>query len=237
MSEFLELIKNGESEVVEFKQSTAVMRSIVESICAFANTNGGSVCVGISDKGEIVGQNISDDTLKNIANEIKLNTDPKLFPSIQKINIEKKNCILITIESSPLRPHSAFGISYVRVGATNQKLDRDSYEILLQQRWNGYNFDYQPVRNATINDIDADSVCEFVETSNIARNTNINLLLSVEIILENLELLKNNELTCAAILLFGKQPSRFFSSHFETKCDSLNFVKKSSRKTKNKRIV
>lgn len=216
--EILDLIEKGESETVEFKKSTASLREGIETTCAFANHRGGYILFGIDDNGAILGQQVTDDTIKNIANAVKLNTDPKLYPGIERIELKGKACILVTVEESPLKPHLAYGRAYLRVGTTNQKLDRERYEYLLQQRFNGYGFDYQVQPGATLNDIDTDSLYGFLETANSIRNLNENLLLPPDIVLQKLDLMAESEITKAAVLLFGKQPEKFFADHFEIKC-------------------
>ena len=217
-NDMLKLILKGESETVEFKRSTASMREAIETICAFANHKGGRLLFGVDDSGHILGQQVSDDTIKNIANAVKLNTDPKLYPAIEKIEIKEKECILVTVEESPLKPHLAYGRAYLRVGTTNQKLDRERYEYMLSQRFNGYGFDYRIQKNATLNDIDNDSLYEFLETANSVRNLNENLLLPPDMILQKLDLMTDEGITKAGILLFGKNPQRFFPDHYEIKC-------------------
>lgn len=222
MKKFIEslsdLIQKGESENVEFKKSTSLLREAIETICSFANGHGGYLIFGIDDDGTVLGQQISDDTIGNIANAVKLNTDPKLYPSIEKVELEEKECILVTIEESPLKPHLAYGRAFLRVGATNQKLDRERYEYLLQQRFNGYGFDHQIQKGANINDIDHDLLFEFLEIANSVRNVNESLLLPPDIILQKLDLSKDGQVTKGALLLFGKNPSKFFQGHFEVKC-------------------
>jgi len=216
--EILDLIKQGESEILEFKKSTSSLREGIETSCAFANKHGGYLIFGIDDKGAILGQQVTDDTIKNIANAMKLNTDPKLYPGIEKVELEGKSCVLVSVDESPLKPHLAYGRSYLRVGATNQKLDREHYEYLLQQRFNGYGFDYQVQAGATLDDIDTDSLYNFLETANSIRNLNENLLLPPDIVLQKLDLISEKGITRAAILLFGKRPAKFFDGHFEIKC-------------------
>ncbi|GAK49452.1 hypothetical protein U14_00674 [Candidatus Moduliflexus flocculans] len=213
-----QMLAQGESETVEFKKSTGVMKEIVETVCAFANTRGGDLLIGVSDNGTVIGQQISDDTLKNIANEIKLNTDPKLYPTVRAVMFEERSCLFVSIEESPLKPHLAYGKPFVRVGATNQRVDRDMYAYMLEQRYNGYGFDHLPLPNADIDALDLDLLYRVIETANLARNANINAMLSPELILENLDLMKQGVLTKAALLLFGKHPQRYFSNHFEIKC-------------------
>ena len=217
-SELFAIIAQGESDTVAFKKSTALVQQIVETVCAFANTHGGYVLVGVQDDGKVVGQQISDDTIKHVANEIKLNTDPKLYPTVQKVVLDKAACLLVAVEESPLKPHLAYGKPFVRVGASNQRVDRDPYAYMLQQRYNGYGFDHLPMPEVGMEEIDADLLYKFVETTNIARNANINGMLPPEMILENLELARQGVLTKAAVLLFGKRPQRYFANHFEIKC-------------------
>ena len=61
MSEISNIIKNGESQTVEFKQSFD--KEAIETISAFANTDGGILIIGVSDKGIIIGVTISGETL------------------------------------------------------------------------------------------------------------------------------------------------------------------------------
>lgn len=218
MQDILNLILKGESETTEFKKSTSSLREGIETLCAFANHKGGYLIFGVEDNGKIIGQQVSDDTLKNIANAVKLNTEPKLYPQIEKIELKNKTCILVTVEESPLKPHLVYGRAFLRVGTTNQRLDREQYEYMLQQRSNGYGFDYQIEKNATLNDIDPDSVYQFLETANTVRDINQNMLLPMDVILQNLELMKDTGITRAALLLFGKNPRKFSPGHYEIKC-------------------
>ena len=45
ISEFFDVLKKGESETVEFKQSFNV--DTIETLSAFANVKGGSVLIGV----------------------------------------------------------------------------------------------------------------------------------------------------------------------------------------------
>lgn len=49
----LDLIAAGEGPAVEFKRS--LTRDLGRELCAFANVEGGTVLLGVSDSGEIVG--------------------------------------------------------------------------------------------------------------------------------------------------------------------------------------
>ncbi len=220
MTDYRKEILSGESEELEFKRSTSLLKEATQTLCAFANHKGGVLYFGVSDDGTVVGQMVSDDTLKNIANTIKLNTDPKLYPQVEKVEIEGKSCIRVCIEQSPLKPHVAYGRPYIRIGPATQQLDQEQYRILLQQRTNGYGFDFRSCPSATLADIDETTVQRFMETANAVRDFNQNLYLPVDQVMEKLDLVKNDAVSNAAVLLFGKNPACFFSTHYEVKVAS-----------------
>src|SRR5215212_7186034 len=51
----LEIIKQGESETVEFKSSLPPDKVVARDLTAFANTKGGIMLIGVDDNGEILG--------------------------------------------------------------------------------------------------------------------------------------------------------------------------------------
>ena len=59
-------VRGGESEVVEFKNSTAEKERAFRTICAFANGQGGSLVFGVAPSGKWVGQAVTDRTLEEV---------------------------------------------------------------------------------------------------------------------------------------------------------------------------
>ncbi len=53
--ELLELIEKGEDSQTQFKERFDSIDSLAAEICAFSNSNGGNILVGVSDDGEITG--------------------------------------------------------------------------------------------------------------------------------------------------------------------------------------
>ena len=68
LNEVEKLVRKGESEVLEFKTSTANVKSAFETICAFLNAKGGTVLIGINNNGRIIGQTVTDQTNLEISN-------------------------------------------------------------------------------------------------------------------------------------------------------------------------
>ena len=54
-----ELIVKGESENLEFKKTTGQRTEAAKTACALLNGQGGLVIFGVSDKGELIGQQVT----------------------------------------------------------------------------------------------------------------------------------------------------------------------------------
>lgn len=67
---------------------------IIETVSAFANTNGGRIIIGISRSGKVLGLQIGKDTIEQLTNQISQNTDPKIHPhiTVEKINSKSLYC-------------------------------------------------------------------------------------------------------------------------------------------------
>lgn len=69
LSDIQKLIILGESESLEFKSS--FNNETIETLVAFANTNGGQVVIGINQNNEIIGLKVKEESVQNWINEIK----------------------------------------------------------------------------------------------------------------------------------------------------------------------
>ena len=65
------LIAGAEGGTVEFKETTGQLERGMETLCAFLNGTGGTVLFGVTDKGKIIGQEVSDKTKRDIAETIR----------------------------------------------------------------------------------------------------------------------------------------------------------------------
>jgi ATP-dependent DNA helicase RecG len=123
----IELIRQGESETIEFKKSLSLKDEIGAVISAFSNAKGGMILVGVTDTGEISGVGIGANTIENEASYIKRHTDPQVFPSIKVYEIEDKQIVAIKVSESNDKPVFFKNHAYKRVGKT--KLRISSSEI------------------------------------------------------------------------------------------------------------
>lgn len=168
--EILKIIKQGETEAVEFKEN--FNKETIETIVAFANAKGGIVLIGVNNKGKIKGVSIGKETLKKWVNEISQALEPTLIPEIESYKIEKKNIIKIEIKQSSIKPVSYKGISYLRVKNSNRKLNpKEIAEFHLQTI--GSSWDSYPAANANLKSIDLKKVANYIKLANETGRKNI----------------------------------------------------------------
>ena len=223
MSEKLsELVKRGESEEVEFKKSTAQLDRALKSVCSFLNHKGGEVYFGIS-KGKIVGQDVSDQTLKSISQKIRQRIKPEISLEIKVLEIEDKKIIEVKIKEGDNKPYYLDGIAYKRVGTENVVVPPEELERIILEKRKRY-WDSEICEEVRLEDIDVEKVRWFVKKAKTERNLKIDEKLPVSELLERLELAKNGELTNAAVLLFAKNPQKFFLQA-ETRCARFKGIK------------
>jgi len=107
-----DLIKTGESETVESKEKFD--ERTTESAVAFANTKGGIIFIGISDKNNIEGIRIGKETINQWVNQISQSTDPRIIPEIEKIRTNGKTVVAVQIKENPIKPVSTKGRSLTK---------------------------------------------------------------------------------------------------------------------------
>lgn len=210
-----ELIRQGESETLEFKRSLSLKDEIGAAISAFSNAAGGAILIGIMDSGKIDGVNIGANTMENEASYIKRHTDPQVFPSIKVHEIEDKTIIAIDVRESNDKPVFFKNHAYKRVGKTNQKISSSEIRKLAAEEKKRLNWDELIYEEASLESIDEEKFRWFLKEGVKQRGLNLSEDSPLEEALTRLKLLMDGKLTDAALLLFSKEPM-FLQS--EVKC-------------------
>ncbi|MBM3241859.1 hypothetical protein FJZ31_36780 [Candidatus Poribacteria bacterium] len=207
----------GENQTAEFKSSLKLLNEIGETISGLANTSGGIILIGVSDEGKILGVDIGKKTMEDLANFLKENTDPKIYPEIKSLKIDDKKLIEISLKESDEKPVFFKAHAFQRVGKTNQRIYASKIRELAKQERVKLHWDEKICERANLEDVDEEKVKWFPEKARYERRLEINPNTSVREALERLELTRNGRVTNAALLLFGKNPQRFFLQA-ETRC-------------------
>lgn len=115
----------SESEIVELKSQ--VVGDLCKEIIAFANTNGGTLYIGIEDDGAIVGVADADKVTLQINNMVRdsIKPDVTMFVRYETQNLDGKQIIAVTVQKGTSRPYylSSKGLKpggvYVRNGTAS----------------------------------------------------------------------------------------------------------------------
>ena len=132
---------NKENVDVEYKRM--YVQELRKDIIAFANTEGGTLYIGIADDGSVIGVEDSDETMLRLAGSLKDSIAPDIMPFVQIRAIEKENKTIITVDVATgsakpyylrekgLKPQGV----YVRRGTSSQPLSEDGIRDMIVESY------------------------------------------------------------------------------------------------------
>lgn len=192
-------MKLKESETVELKTSTSELKEAIISIVAILNKHSsGKIIFGVSPKGKVLGQQISDKTMRDISQKIHNSIEPKIYPKINKKKIENKNIIIIEfLGNEPL--YYAKDRAYIRVSDEDKKMSAKEIEkrILSKSsiKWDGN------ISNKKIKDINTKLLKDYIKEAKKTKRLNFSYTNTKNTLLK-LKLLKKDNLLNASKILF-----------------------------------
>lgn len=199
---------NNENQNIEYKESWR--DEYVKWLCGFANGQGGKLYIGINDKGEVCGVENAHKLSEDIPNKVVSYLG--IVADVNVLGRDGKDYIEIAVSSSDV-PISFKGKYYVRSGSTLQELNGAALQNFVLRKM-GRSWDEVINERVTLNDIDRTAIDYFIRKG-IAANRVPNDLreASTEEVLTSLGLMDDNGgLMNAAVLLFGKNPQRYYPS-------------------------
>ena len=115
------LIEDGESAAVEFKR--ALDKGLGRELCAFANADGGTILLGVSDSGRIVGISQLNRAKSRIESTAR-SADPSIDIQVERVG----EVLAVVVPRQGCGPYSFGGRFYRRHGATSQQMSRTEIE-------------------------------------------------------------------------------------------------------------
>ena len=87
VEELIALAAQGEGSTIEFKRSTGELKEAMQTLCGFLNGSGGTVFFGVRSDGAVEGQEVGDETLRNIAQAAD-RFEPPVHVAIERFKIK-----------------------------------------------------------------------------------------------------------------------------------------------------
>lgn len=202
-------MKEKEGNQLEFVESFNYKR-IAETVCAFLNTQGGRIIVGVNPQKEPVFKKEILLEFNELRRYIYNAVTPESLIGIRKEEFKNHPLVLIEVIEGTTKPYSVNYQSFIRAGSETRTADDNEMSNLIRaRRKEEYSWENSPSLEATFNDLDKEEISRAIELSNnIGRTTRFKTNDPLTF-LTHFQLFRNSQLTNAAIVLFGKEPTYF----------------------------
>lgn len=185
--------KLKESETIEFKES--FKDDALKTLCAFANTSGGSLFLGIKNDSTLLGGKITDKVQQKIVNQIDdlLGIQPEMI-----VHKEGDGEFLEIKVHKSKTPVDLRGRFYKRVGNTTREIEREGLKALLLK---DVPWDSQIRDDSSFEDLDSELIQSVVDKYYSDKSIHSK---DHRVFCERLGILNSGMVTNAALILFGK---------------------------------
>ena len=198
------LTASGESETLEFKETTGTRREATMTMCAFLNQDGGQVLFGVTETGAVVGQQVGERTIEELSAELG-RIEPPAFPTVERVPVGGgRGVIVVSTAQGASRPYTYRGSAYRRVGNTTLPMSAEEYNRILfermhsEQRWENL-----PAAGWSIDDLDVGEIRRTVAEAVRRGRLEEPVSRDPSDLLRGLGLLRDGMLLRAAAVLFG----------------------------------
>jgi len=211
-TQLLEIITNGESSGVEFKRDVIANHELAKELVAFSNLTGGMVLLGVEDDGSISGvtrANIEEWVMTACRDKIR----PAIIPFFETIReVEPGKDVAIVRVTRGFDVHSLWHNNrhtyVIRVGTQSREPTPEELGRLFQQRGT-FRAELRPVSGSTLADLDRRRLRDYfgrIRQQDVPDDEDV---AAWEVLLLNTEIMAEDGMTVAGILLFGRMPNRF----------------------------
>ncbi len=212
------LIANGESRTVEYKKSVAELEALGKSISGMLNAKGGYGFIGITNTKKIIGAEVTDSTKKKIT-ELCNHFDPLPTLDIDYVPVPNTDKYVIAIackSSKESGPFTFKGRAYIKTESGIAQMPSEKYkQLLLEHAGLSKTWESLCANSYTINDLDHDEIIKTIKIGlKEERVPDDEYTENVKEILTHFDLIENDKLNNAAMVLFAKKMPADYSQCF-----------------------
>ena len=210
-----EIQKTTEFQVFDRKSAKIEAKALAVLLIAFANADGGTAAIGVENDGEITGV---DGMQEHINDLLRAGLDycvPSILTTQEYREVTdskgQKNHIILMRVAPSMKVHAnqADEVFY-RVGDKSKKLTFAQRTQLMYAKGERF-FENAPVHDARVEDLDKTLVEDYVKRLDYTKGADAFIRENGFITLvEDFRGEQKEYLTSAAVLLFGRNPQRFF---------------------------
>lgn len=217
--ELTELLTSKESFRIERTVSTTDKDKFGEAVCAFANDmpdsgKPGYLLVGVRDDGSLSGLKATDELLKKFSS---IRSDGNILPipvlAVEAASFTEGDVIVVEVQPSDQPPVRYRGRTWIRIGPRRDIATPAEETILAERKARSFKtFDARPCFDASLDDLDLETFARDYLPKAVDAAALVDDDRPIERKMEALRLFNGvyGVPTNAAVLLFGKDPQRFF---------------------------
>ena len=209
--ELLDIVSTGETTKVQFKEELPHRDSVAQEIVAMSNSLGGVILLGVKDvTGELVGLSAEQiEEYDRIVSQVADNIKPIVYITTEVIKVDVdnsiKNILVVNIQEGVNKPYkTAKGEVYVKQGSNKRLLTDNAETMRLFQHSGNLLADEMVVYGTSIDDINQKEFSDYFKKE--FEQSYEEKGLTYEEALKAKRILKNNQLSLAGLLFFGKNP-------------------------------
>ena len=190
-----------ESETLEFKKTTGELKEAMISISSILNKHGvGTLYFGVKPNGDVVGQDVSESSLRDVSRFVYEFIKPQIYPMIQEEVLDDRHVIRVEFHGEDY-PYSAAGRYYLRTADE----DREVTPAELRQFFiaNEYKEKWEKTKTQCLaKQVDKATVKTFCERA-VSAGRLVDGRYTVQTVLKRFGFVDGDYLTNAGNVLFG----------------------------------
>jgi ATP-dependent DNA helicase RecG len=205
----MQLIEQKESQDVEFKLGNPASNDISQTLCAFANTDGGYLIFGVDSKGKIEGLKCNLDRLQQDISNANQAVHSAPIISTQIFDLDSKKILVVKVsKANDKNAHTFKGAIYVRIGSITKRLEGQTLFDFLKNK-QLLCFDEQ-ISDAKIEDMDLKKIEDYLKKR--TQNDYLKDRTIEDFLLNNMLARANGQIKIknVATLFFAKEPNKWF---------------------------
>ncbi len=191
-----------ETETLEFKKSTGELKEAIHSICAILNKHQqGELYFGVKPDGMPIGQVVTEETLRDVSQKIGNHIEPKIYPEIQKLVLDGRDCIHVKFSGNQV-PYFAYGVARIRVADEDLVMSPEEIKgLMLNNGCEGNRWE-NLVSNKSVDDVDEELLKKYTNQAHEVGRIAISYT-DKQTVLNKLELTEGMKLLNAGKALFS----------------------------------
>jgi len=205
-----QLLADGESEQAEFKQRVTRLDQVGQNVCAFLNTKGGTLLIGVDERG-IQGVKSPESLQDRIQQDLASHISPLAYWSVNVEEVEGKQVVVIDVPVGMEKPYVYRDKIYSRTGARTTTAGKQRISGLIEERHlQGSRWERLPAHGVAWEDFDQKEVRDAMQQAQAKGLYRYDGTIEVERVFEELRLASAGLILNSGVVLFCKHAERAF---------------------------